>query len=105
MILPAGSGNTTVLMTREEYNGKLEHATVQYQHLYGILWKDPTTAQEARIGHVLRDYVRKNEIINELYNWLMPCGFLPPRIYGFSRILMDGAPLRPIASGINPPAF
>ena len=37
---------------------------------YRTLKKDLTVAQEAKISHILRKYVKKDEISDELYNWL-----------------------------------
>ena len=52
-ILPADKGNATVLMTRDEYNIKLEN--LLNTDMYIRLKKDPTHAQEARISRILRD--------------------------------------------------
>ena len=103
VILPADKGNATVLMTREEYNSKMEE--LLSTDTYRMLKKDPTAAQEAKIGRVLRDYVKKNEVNDELYNWLRPSGCQPPRIYGLPKIHKEGVPLRPIVSCINSPSY
>ena len=103
VILPADKGNATVLMTRDEYNSKLED--LLNTDTYRRLKKDPTAAQEARISRILRDHVKSNEINDELYNRLRPSGCQPPRIYGLPKIHKDGVPLRPIASCINSPSY
>ena len=53
MILPADKVNATVLMTREEYNNKMEE--LLNTGTYRILKRDPTAAQETKISHVLRE--------------------------------------------------
>ena len=54
-------------MTREEYKNKMEG--LLNTGTYRMLKKDPTAAQEAKIGRVLRVYVKKNKINEEQYNW------------------------------------
>ena len=80
VILPADKGNATVLMTREEYDGKLEG--LLNTDTYKGLKKDPSAAQEARIGHVLREYVKKDEISDGLYDQLRPSGVNHPGSMG-----------------------
>ena len=90
VILPADKGNAMVLMTREEYNSKLEE--LLNTNTYRRLKKDPTAAQEAKIGRILKDHVKKNEISDGLYNRLRPSGCQPPRIYGLPKIYKGGSP-------------
>ena len=78
VILPADKGNATVLMAREEYDNKLER--LLNTNTYKILKKDPTAAQETKIGRILREYVKKDEISDGLYNQLRSSGCQPHRI-------------------------
>ena len=103
MILPADKGNATVLMTREEYDNKIEELLTT--DIYWILKRDPTAAQEAKIGRILRKYIKMKEISKELYNWLRPSGCQPPTIYGLPKVHNEGTPLRPIVFCINPPSY
>ena len=90
-------------MTREEDDSKLEG--LLNTDTYKVLKKNPTAAQEARIGHVLREYVKKDEISDGLYNQLRPSGCQPPRIYGLPKIHKEGVLLRLIVSCINSPSY
>ena len=65
-------------MTREECDGKLNG--LLNTDIYKVLKKDPTAAQEARIGRILREYVEKDEISDGLYNQVEPFCYQPPRI-------------------------
>ena len=78
MILLADNGNATVLMTRKEHKNKMEE--LLNTGIYRILKRNPTAAQEAKIGYVLRKRVKKNEISKKPYNWLRLFGCQPPRI-------------------------
>ena len=102
-ILPADKGNATVVMKREEYDMKIEGllSTSTYRQLK----KDPNAAQEARIGRILRSFMRKKEISDTIYNRLRPTGSQPSRIYGLPKIHRDGVPLRPIVLCINSPTY
>ena len=68
-ILPVDKGNATVVMEREEYDMKIEWllGTSTYRQLK----KDPTATQKARIGRILRSFVRKKEISDTIYNRLI----------------------------------
>ena len=96
-------GNATVLMERKEYDEKIEG--LLNTNTYKQLKKDPTAAQEAKVGRVLRRFVRRKEISDVLYERLRPSGSLPPRIYGLPKIHKDGVPLRPIVSCIKSPTY
>lgn len=103
VILPADKGNATVLMNKDEYTTKMKDTldTPTYKELK----KDPTAAQEAKIGKVLRELVKKNKMNDALYNKLRPSGCQPPRIYGLPKVHKPEVPLRPIVSCINSPTY
>ena len=54
VILPADKGNATVVMTRSDYNGKLQQL-LSDPTTYRKLPKDPTPTQEAKVSRVLKD--------------------------------------------------
>ena len=86
-------------MKKEEYTTKLNGmlATATYKELK----KDPTAAQEAKIGKILRGLVRLEEMSDSFYDRLRPTGCQPPRIYGLPKIHKPGVPLRPVVSCIG----
>ena len=51
-------------MTREKYNNKLDK--LLNTDTYWILKRDPMAAHEAKIGRILREYLKKNKISEEL---------------------------------------
>ena len=53
VILPADKGNATVVMTRSDYNGKLQQL-LSDPTTYRKLPKDPTPTQEAKVSQVLK---------------------------------------------------
>ena len=101
--LPADKGNTTVMMTREDYDTKMRGklSTVTYKQLK----KDPTTMQEGRLRQKLKELEKKGEIRGGLYHRLRPSGSQPSGIYSLLKIHKDGIPLRPIVSCIGTPSY
>ena len=104
VILPADKGNATVIMKKEDYNGKLQEL-LSDPATYRKLNKDPTSTQEAKVSRVLKKLEKNNELPTNLYNRLRPTGSLPPRIYGLPKIHKPSTPLRPIVSCIKSPTY
>ena len=78
--LLAEKGNATKLMNRQEYNNKMEE--LLKSGTYRIMKRDPLAVQDAKIDRVLREYVKKIETSEELYNWLRNSGCQPPECMG-----------------------
>ena len=78
MIIPANKGNATVVIEKSDYDrrmrGMLDDATT-----YRKLPKDPTAAQEARIGRTLLKLHENKEISKSICH-------LVSRIYGVPKI-------------------
>ena len=74
-ILPADKGNATVLMATEDYHTKMRGLleTTTYRRLK----KDPTSTQENRISHKLRELEKGNELPEALHRRLRPSGCQP----------------------------
>ena len=111
VILPADQGDATVLMENEKYmyTTKLKNILATPTYMYKELKRNPTAAQEVKIGRILRGLVRMEEISDTLYyNKLRPgSGCQPPRIYmyGLPKIHKPEIPLRPNISCINSPTY
>ena len=103
MFLPADKGNTTVMMRRCDYDGKIEE--MLGTGTYGKLRGDPTATQENRLSRKLKGLEKNQEITSALYNKLRPTGSQPPRIYGLPKIHKPDVPLRPIVSCIGSPTY
>ena len=103
MVLPADKGNTTVIMTKEDYDTKLRRMleSSTYKRLKG----DPTTAQESKLSCKLKNLEKSGDIPTRLYHELRPSGSQPPRIYGLPKGHKPEVLLRPIVSCIGSPSY
>ena len=103
VILPADKGNTTVILSKEEYVSKL--TDMIGCDTYKKLKKDPTRAKESNVTRELKNLERTGELNTLLYNKLRPCGSKPPLIYGLPKVHKEGVPLRPIVSCTSSPTY
>lgn len=86
---PADKGNVTVVMDREDYDGKVRALLTD---------KDPILAQERKINALLLPLMRTGAIPERLYQWLRSSAGKVPLLYGLPKVHKAGIPLRPIVS-------
>ena len=103
IILPADKGNTTVVMSKEEYDRKI--ITLLDTPTYKRLPRDPTASQESKISRTLLKIRKDKKLPLRVYDKLRPSGSQLPRIYGLPKIPKPDVPLRPIVSCINSPTY
>ena len=102
-ILPADKGNTTVVMNKAAYHGKISE--MLDSGTYGKLKKDPTQSFETKITKALKNLERIYELPTQLYRRLKPTGSKPPLFYGLPKIHKVDIPLRPIVASIGSPSY
>ena len=102
-ILPADKGNTTVVMNKAAYHGKISE--MLDSGTYGKLKKDPTQSFETKITKALKNLERIYELPTQLYIRLKPTGSKPPLFYGLPKIHKVDIPLRPIVASIGSPSY
>ena len=102
-ILPADKGNTTVILSDEQYKEKMNE--LLRDQAYVKVNKDPTAVKEKQIRKVVDEVYRSGGMSEGLARKLKPNHSLPPRLYGLPKIHKEGVPLRPITSMIGSPAY
>lgn len=102
-ILPADKGNTTVVLSADDYKAKIEQ--LLDDPAYTKLNKDPTAVKERKIRKVIDEVSRSGGMSEGLAKRLKPSHSAPPRLYGVPKIHKEGVPLRPITSMIGSPAY
>ena len=85
VILPEDKGNTTVVMERSDYKGKVRELLNDI-YTYRRLPKDPTRAQETKISRILRELHKKKEITKPIYDRLRPTRSQTHGLYGIPKI-------------------
>ena len=97
-ILQADKGNTTVILTNEQYSQKME------DHLntstYSLLKKDPTDSLTRKLDTILK---KEEKIDKKFYDYSRVLHPRAPQIYGLPKIHKPGTPLRPIVSFYDTP--
>ena len=100
-ILPADKGDSTVVMTNEQYNCRME------EHLgsetYSLLKKDPTESLARKLDVILKKLLKDKKISKQLHDDSRVLHPRPPQIYGLPKIHKPGNPLRPIVSFYGTP--
>ena len=100
-ILPADKGNTTVILTNEQYSQKME------DHLntstYSLLKKEATDSLTKKLDTILKKLLKEEKIDKKFYDNSRVLHPRAPQIYGLPKIHKPGTPLRPIVSFYDTP--
>ena len=102
-ILPADKGNTTVVLSAQQYSEKMNQLLDDPGYIK--INKDPTAVKERQIRKAIDEVCRSGSISEGLAKRLKPSHSTPPRLYGVPKIHKNGVPLRPITSMIGSPAY
>ena len=102
-ILPADKGNTTVVLSADDYNRKIEE--LLSDSAYTKVNKDPTAVKERKIRKVIDDIRLSGGMSDGMAKRLKPNHSSPPCLYGVPKIHKEGVPLRPITNMIGSPAY
>ena len=82
-ILPADKGNTTVILTNEQYSQKME------DHLntstYSLLKKDPTDSLTRKLDTILKKLLKEEKIDKKFYDNSRVLHPRAPQIYGYPK--------------------
>ena len=100
-ILPADKGNTTVILTNEQYSQKMEgHLNTS---TYSLLKKDPTDSLTRKLDAILKNLLKEEKLDKKFYDNSRVLHPSAPQIYGLPKIHKPGIPLRPIVSFYDTP--
>ncbi|XP_064479329.1 uncharacterized protein LOC135392552 [Ornithodoros turicata] len=94
VILPADKGNSTVVLDRQDYDGKIRD--LLDNSTYENLKKDPTSQIQTKLNKILADIFKKYPDARALYSRLICRNGNAPGFYGLPKIHKPGIPLRPI---------
>ncbi|XP_064479104.1 uncharacterized protein LOC135392319 [Ornithodoros turicata] len=94
VILPADKGNSTVVLDRQDYDGKIRD--LLDNSTYENLKKDPTSQIQTKLNKILADIFKKYPDARALYLRLICRNGNAPGFYGLPKIHKPGIPLRPI---------
>ncbi|XP_064469874.1 uncharacterized protein LOC135384606 [Ornithodoros turicata] len=94
VILPADKGNSTVVLDRQDYDGKIRD--LLDNSTYENLKKDPTSQIQTKLNKILADIFKKYPDARALYLRLICRNGNAPGFYGVPKIHKPGIPLRPI---------
>ncbi|CAK9810876.1 hypothetical protein ANTPLA_LOCUS6713 [Anthophora plagiata] len=99
VIIPADKGNTTVVMTRQDYTNKITQ--LLQDDTYKKIHKDPTKTIERKTTALLKTA----KLPDDIYKSTNPQESRAPRLYGLPKIHKPDVPLRPIVSAIGSPTY
>ena len=93
-ILPADKGNTTVILSDEQYKDKINELLRDQAYVKDN--KDPTAVKEKQIRKVVDEVYRGGGMSEGLARKFKPNHSLPPRLYGLPKIHKEGSHSDPL---------
>ena len=111
IIHKADKGNAVVVIDRSDYIQKMNTIIGDHSKFRPAVIKNGKTifhairSLEDRIIDFLRMLLKKELISDVDYSKLYPSGTKPAILYGLSKVHKNGAPMRPIMSAVNTPAY
>ena len=106
-ILPADKGDSTVVISRPDYESKMADLLNQeiQKGTYQELPRDPTPAMKRRVESLLRQLLETKKIsASQRWKWA-PRAWACPRLYGLIKVHKPGFPLRQIVAGYTSPTY
>ena len=100
----ADKGNTTVALTRTDYNEKVKNL-LQDENTYQVRPKDTTTKIQNKVNSLVKSWENKSLINNLLAKDLKSSNAVPSRFYGLPKIHKESIPVRPIVSYVGSPTY
>lgn len=104
LVVNADKGNTTVIITKEEYHQKMM-SHLNDRTTYEVLNKDPTESIERKVNALLTKWENNQCITPERAKWLRSYTSVNPKIYLQIKHHKEGNPGRPIVSFVNAPTY
>ncbi|XP_062715035.1 uncharacterized protein LOC134291375 [Aedes albopictus] len=104
LITEADKGNRTVVMSLEEYDGKMMQL-VNDPDTYEQLRSDPTDKYQRKNNSMVQRLVNLQLIDGKTKYQLMCYNAVCPRIYGLPKAHKQGMPLRPVVPNVTAPTY
>ncbi len=97
IITKADKGNAVVIQNKDDYLNKV-HSLLTSGGKFNQLNGDETVKRETRLHNYLLKLNKDDEIDDETYKRVYPCGSRAGVMYGLPKIHKEGVPVRPIIS-------
>ena len=104
VFIRADKGNTTVALTRANYNEKVINL-LQDENTYQVRSKDTTTKIQNKVNFLVKSWENKSLINKLLAKDLKSSNAIPSRFHGLPKIHKEGNPVRPIVSYVGSPTY
>ncbi|XP_062538217.1 uncharacterized protein LOC134206504 [Armigeres subalbatus] len=104
IVIEADKGNKTVVMQREEYDGKLQRM-IDDDNTYKKLTRDPTSSYQKRNNEFAKRLADLKLIDRATEMKLKTYRAISPRIYGAPKAHKEGLPLRPVVPCMTSPSY
>lgn len=102
-IVPADKGNLTVVMTKTEYDNKID--TLLLDPSYSILDNDPTSSLETEINNLSKNLLKMKKLDKSQHHYISPSNSKIPRFYGLPKVHKPDLPFRPIVDFRSSPSY
>lgn len=104
LVLPSDKGNNTAIITKTEYNEKMQ-SLLNDERTYTKLLRDPTNKYQTENNKIVSYLKSKTYICDEEAKRLRSYNCVSPKIYGLPKLHKPNRPLRPIVSCVNSPGY
>lgn len=104
LVLKADKGNTTVIMTKSDYQARIENL-LNDPTTYEPQTSDPTASLQKEANGFIDDMHKKGYIDFNVKKYMTRHNSLAPKFYGLPKIHKQNYPLRPVVSFTKSPLY